>query len=354
MQDRSLFIADGDLAARSETSSALLEIDGLTIDFPAGRGHVRALHRLDLVINRGEAVGMVGESGSGKSITWLAALGLLDPAVQVGGQIRLAGRDILGLPERALARVRGKRIAMIFQDPSVSLNPVHRIGRQITESLVLHRGMSGAPARAEARRLLERVQIANAAERLEAYPHELSGGMCQRVMIALALAGEPDLLVADEPTTALDVTIQAQILELLKETRRETGMALVIISHDLGVVAELADRVAVMYAGRIVEEAPVQRIFEAPAHPYTQGLIAALPELRGPRQRLTAIPGQVPEPTRLPRGCAFGPRCVLRLEACDASLPAPILVAHGHRSACLRAAPTVDAGASAEPARAVA
>lgn len=313
----------------------LLSIEGLTIDFETGVRMSRALHGFELSIERGEAVGVVGESGSGKSITWLAALGLLGGKAAVGGRVRLEGKDILGLDERSLASVRGKRIAMIFQDPTSSLNPVHRVGQQIAESLIRHRGLSGYGARVEARRLLERVQIANPAQRLDEYPHELSGGMNQRVMIAMALAGEPDLLIADEPTTALDVTIQAQILELLKEVRRETGMGLVIISHDLGVVAELADRVAVMYAGRAVETAPMEHLFDHPAHPYTQGLLAALPDIEGPRGRLKAIPGQVPEPATLPPGCAFAPRCAVALAACTGSVPSMRRVAARHEAACL-------------------
>ena len=319
---------------RDAAPSPLIEIAGLTVDF----GRARVLHSLDLAINRGETLGVVGESGCGKSVTWLAALGLLGPAAQVTGEVRLEGRHILGLRDRALAKVRGKRIAMIFQDPTSSLNPAHRIGWQIMESLTTHRGMSGAAARAEARRLLERVHIADAARRMQDYPHELSGGMNQRVMIALALAGQPDLLIADEPTTALDVTIQAQILELLNELRRDTGMALVIISHDLGVVAELADRIAVMYAGRIVEEAPVRRMFD-PAHPYTRGLLAALPELTGERRRLIGIPGQVPGVSVLSAGCTFAPRCAERQPACGVAPPAFVMVDDGHRAACINAEP---------------
>jgi peptide/nickel transport system ATP-binding protein len=227
---------------------------------------------------------------------------------------------------------------MIFQDPASSLNPVHRIGRQITEALALHQGLRGATARAEAKRLLDQVGIPDAARRLDAHPHELSGGQNQRVMIAMALAGRPELLVADEPTTALDVTIQAQILDLLQALRRETGMALVLISHDLGVVADTCERVAVMYAGRIVETASTGRLFAAPTHPYTQGLLGALPPIDGPRRPLAAIPGGVPEPWAMPPGCAFAPRCPHRVAACTAAMPAPVALGHNHSAACLRAA----------------
>jgi peptide/nickel transport system ATP-binding protein len=298
---------------------------------------VRVLHGIDLEVRRGEALGLVGESGCGKSVTWLAALGLSGGRARIGGEVRLEGRNLVGAPVAELERVRGRRIAMIFQDPSSSLNPVHRIGRQLGEALRLHRGLEGRAADAEARRLLDRVGIADAQRRLGDYPHELSGGMNQRVMIAMALAGQPDLLVADEPTTALDATIQAQILELLGEIRRETGMALVLISHDLGVVAENADRVCVMYAGRIVEDAPISTVFEAPAHPYTRGLLAALPGLEGPRRVLTPIAGVVPEPSSLPPGCSFAPRCDRRIDACELSPPAATARTPNHRVACIRA-----------------
>jgi peptide/nickel transport system ATP-binding protein len=298
---------------------------------------VRALHGIDLEVRRGEALGLVGESGCGKSVTWLAALGLLGSRARIGGEVMLESVDLVGAPVAELERVRGRRIAMIFQDPSSSLNPVHRIGRQLGEALRLHRGLDGRAAAAEARRLLDRVHIADAERRLGDYPHELSGGMNQRVMIAMALAGQPDLLVADEPTTALDATVQAQILELLGEIRRDSGMALVLISHDLGVVAENTDRVCVMYAGRIVEDAPIDTVFEAPAHPYTKGLLAALPELDGPRRVLTPIAGVVPEPWNLPSGCSFAPRCDRRIGACEAAPPSSTALAADHRVACIRA-----------------
>jgi peptide/nickel transport system ATP-binding protein len=314
-------------------TAPLVELRGLRVAFegqPALRG-------IDLAVLPGEAVGLVGESGCGKSVTWLAALGLLPGRAQLGGSVRLDGQELLGAPAAVLERVRGGRIAMIFQDPASSLNPVHRIGTQIVEALRLHRGLGGGAARAEAKRLLDQVGIPDAARRLDAYPHELSGGQNQRVMIAIALAGRPDLLVADEPTTALDVTIQAQILELLQALRRDLGMALVLISHDLGVVAETCDRVAVMYAGLIVEEAPVGRLFAAPSHPYTRGLLGALPPIDGPRRRLSAIPGGVPEPWAMPAGCAFAPRCPHRIAACDAAIPDLAATADDHRAACIRA-----------------
>ncbi|MBW6399500.1 ABC transporter ATP-binding protein [Roseomonas sp. HJA6] len=296
---------------------------------------VPVLRGIDLDIPRGGAVGMVGESGCGKSVTWLAALGLLPGRARVTGGVHLAGTDILGAPPATLDRVRGGRIAMIFQDPASSLNPVHRLGAQVAEAVRLHRGVTGATARAEARRLFDQVGIPDAARRLDAYPHELSGGQNQRVMIAMALAGQPELLVADEPTTALDVTIQAQILDLLNRLRRETGMALVLISHDLGVVSETCEEVAVMYAGRIVERASAAALFARPTHPYTQGLLAALPPLDGPKQRLAAIPGSVPDPRLMPAGCAFAPRCAHRTAACGAEVPRPVAIAPGHSAACL-------------------
>jgi peptide/nickel transport system ATP-binding protein len=315
----------------------LIDIRNLTVDFDTGHRIVRALHGIDLAIHGGEAIGLVGESGSGKSVTWLAALGLLGGRARIDGEVLFEGRNLVGATPSELEAVRGARIAMIFQDPSSSLNPVYRIGQQLAEALRLHRGMTGAAALAEAGRLLDRVGIADAVRRVRDYPHELSGGMNQRVMIAMALAGQPQILIADEPTTALDATIQAQILELLQEIRRDSSMTLVLISHDLGVVAENTDRVCVMYAGRIVEDAPIATIFEAPAHPYTSGLLAALPELEGPRRRLVAIPGVVPEPWNLPPGCSFAPRCAEVEAACAVAVPPAIELLSGHRAACIHA-----------------
>ncbi len=314
--------------------------DGLPLvsirNLAASFGGVPALRGVDMDIAPGEAVGLVGESGCGKSVTWLAALGLLPGTARTTGSVTLAGTELLGAAPQVLDRVRGGRVAMIFQDPASALNPVRKVGRQVTEALRLHRGMNGAAARAEALRLFEQVGIPGAARRLDTYPHEMSGGQNQRVMIAMALAGQPELLVADEPTTALDATIQAQILDLLRRLQRETGMALVLISHDLGVVAEMCSRVGVMYAGRIVEQAASDELFARPAHPYTRGLLGALPDMAGPRRRLDAIPGGVPEPWNLPPGCAFAPRCTEAVVACDARVPDLHDAGSHHRAACIR------------------
>jgi peptide/nickel transport system ATP-binding protein len=286
----------------------------------------------------GEALGLVGESGSGKSVTWLAALGLLPSKARISGSVLLSDADghvdLLTAPTRTLETIRGGRIAMIFQDPASALNPVLTIGRQLREALALHRGMTGGSAEAEAKRLLEIVGMPDAKGRLKAYPHEFSGGQNQRVMIAMALAGRPELLIADEPTTALDVTIQAQILDLLNQVRREFGMAMVLISHDLGVVAENCDRVAVMYAGRIVEEAPAAALFTGPAHPYARGLLDSLPPIEGARRRLASIPGTVPDPRRMPEGCAFAPRCAIAAPACRIGSPMLLTVGEQRRAAC--------------------
>jgi peptide/nickel transport system ATP-binding protein len=306
-------------------------IENLTVSFQG----VTVLHGINLSVSRGETLGLVGESGSGKSVTWLAALGLLPSKARVDGRALLDGSNLIGMDPPALRRVRGGRIAMIFQDPVSALNPMLTIGKQIREALGLHRGLSGRAAEAEAKRLLDLVGIPDASKRLSAYPHELSGGQNQRIMIAMALAGEPDILIADEPTTALDVTIQAQILDLLALVRRELGTGLVLISHDLGVVAQTCNRVAVMYAGRIVEEASADQLFNAPAHPYSRGLIDSLPRINGPKRRLVSIGGTVPDPRALPSGCSFSPRCGFASAQCKERVPALQGIEGGRSVACI-------------------
>ncbi|WP_028035572.1 ABC transporter ATP-binding protein [Chelativorans sp. J32] len=308
----------------------LVELRDLKVAFDG----VQVLHGIDLDVGHGEAVGLVGESGCGKSVTWLAALGLLPGKASVTGSIRLEGDELSAAPRPTLEKVRGKRIAMIFQDPSSSLNPVLRIGRQLTEALTIHRGLTGESAKAEALRLMDLVGIPDPRRRFDQFAHEFSGGQCQRLMIAMALAGEPELLIADEPTTALDATIQAQILDLLVQLRSETGMALVFISHDLGAVSQVCERVCVMYAGRIVEQGSVDQLFGAPRHPYTRGLFDAIPRLDGPRQRLVPIPGTVPNPKELPRGCAFSPRCRHATQFCLTNKPRLLLQPDGRSLAC--------------------
>ncbi len=309
----------------------LVAIRGLRVAFDG----VSVLHGIDLAVGPGESLGLVGESGCGKSVTWLAALGLVSSRATVSGSVLMGGTELLGAPAAMLDEVRGGRIALILQDPMSALNPVHRIGRQVEEAVRLHRGLSGAPAQAEALRLLDQVGIPDARQRYHIYPHEMSGGQNQRVAIAMALAGRPELLVADEPTTALDVTIQAGILDLLRRLQAETGMALVLISHDLGVVAETCSRVCVMYAGRIVEEAGSAPLFKTPLHPYSIGLLAALPSMTGPPRRLAAIPGGVPEPGHLPPGCPFAPRCDRAIPECGQAVP-PLFGPPDHRAACIR------------------
>src|SRR3954454_408086 len=290
----------------------LLEVRNMTVAFDTERGQIRPVRNLSMSIFPGQTVALVGESGCGKSVTALSILRLIPqpPGRILGGQIRLEGRgDLLTLPEREMRSVRGHDIAMIFQEPMTSLNPVYTIGDQITEAVRLHQKLSRAESYRVAESALRDVGIADAERRLREYPHQMSGGMRQRVMIAMALACRPRLLIADEPTTALDVTIQAQILELLRKLQRDTGMAILLITHDLGVVAENADVVAVMYASRVVEYAPVEEIFDRPLHPYTQGLLKSVPKLGAHSQRLVSIPGAVPNPARFPTVCKFHTRC---------------------------------------------
>ena len=289
----------------------LLRVEDLRVHFDTPDGTVRAVDGISYELQRGRVLGIVGESGSGKSVSSLAIMGLVDSErARISGRVGFGGRDLLTLGREGMRAVRGNEIAMIFQDPLSSLHPFHRIGDQIAEAVRAHRDGSRAQARARALELLELVGIPDARRRLDGYPHELSGGMRQRVMIAMALVNEPALLIADEPTTALDVTVQAQILDLIARCKDELGMAVVIITHDLGIVAETADEIAVMYAGRIVERAPVARIFGAPEHPYTWGLLASIPRLDAPRgAELVPIPGTPPSLLGPPRGCAFAPRC---------------------------------------------
>jgi peptide/nickel transport system ATP-binding protein len=317
----------------------LLQIENLKVIFHGDRGSAtHAVEGLDLTIRRGETLGLVGESGCGKSVTALSVMGLLAKAsAEVSGRIRFDGADLLTLPDRAMRNLRGDRLAMIFQEPMTSLNPSFSIGEQIAESLIHHRGLSRQAARARTIELLRLVKIPSPEQRVDDYPHRLSGGMRQRAMIALALACDPELLIADEPTTALDVTIQAQILELMRDLKASTGIAIVLITHDLGVVAEICDHVAVMYAGEIVEYAPVDALFTAPQHPYTIGLLGSIPRLEEKNETLAAIDGMVPTMTELPPGCRFAPRCPFVRERCMQVLPPLSAVGSNHRSRCIRA-----------------
>jgi len=304
--------------AEAATAGALLEIRDLQVELHTARGVLRAVDGVSLQVPRGKTLGIVGESGCGKSLTALSVLRLLraPPARVAHGQVLFEGRDLLSLPEPELRRIRGNRIAMVFQEPMSSLNPVYTAGAQIAEAVRAHRPVDRAAARARAVEMLRLVGIPAPEERADSYPHQLSGGMRQRVMIAMALCCDPELLIADEPTTALDVTVQAQILELLRGLQRSRQMSMALITHDLGVVAETCDEVAVMYAGRVVERAPVGDIFRRPAHPYTAGLLRSIPRLEGERERLWAIPGAVPALGAWPSGCRFRDRCDRATEIC--------------------------------------
>ncbi len=314
----------------------LLRVSNLTVRFATERGTVRAVDSANLEVNAGETLAIVGESGCGKSVTALAILGLLGDAAQIAGDgIYFAGDNLLEYSPAQLREIRGDRIAMIFQEPMSSLNPVLTIGRQVAEPLWLHRGKAWPEALEQAGELLGRVAIPDARDRLGDYPHHFSGGMRQRVMIAMALACQPQLIIADEPTTALDVTVQAQILDLLKNLTRELDSALILITHDLGVVARYAERVAVMYAGRIIETAPAQALYRHPQHPYTRGLLASVPSLDSvPGTQLKTIPGQPPDLANAPPGCAFAPRCEFARDECRANSPPLEQIADGHSKAC--------------------
>ena len=319
-------------------SDALLELRGLTVDFATDDGVVHAVDGIDLALGRGRTLGLVGESGCGKSVTSLAIMGLLPPEnAKVGGQVVFEGRDLLTLDAHLIRDLRGARLAMIFQEPMTSLNPSYTIGDQIIEAIQRHQALDKAAARARAIEVLKLVRIPSPEKRIDDYPHKLSGGMRQRAMIAMALACGPQLLIADEPTTALDVTIQAQILDLMRGLRRDTGTAIILITHDLGVVAEMADDVAVMYAGQIVERAAVCDLFARPEHPYTVGLLGSIPRLDEKRERLPSIEGRVPDMTRPPDGCRFAARCPFVEPECTAAPPALVEVAPGHLSRCRRA-----------------
>ncbi len=318
---------------------SLLEVEDLVVSFAStGGDEVRPVNGMSLRIEAGERVGLVGESGSGKTLTALAVLGLVDPPGRIsGGRICFDGRELAGLPEPDYRELRGASIAMVFQDPMTALNPARRIGDQVAEAVLVHdRTATRDGARRRAHELLEQVRLPGGATRARDYPHQLSGGMRQRVMLAIALANRPALLLADEPTTALDVTTQAQILDLLDELRRELGMAVLLVTHDLGVVAGHADRVVVMYAGRVVEEAPADALFEAPGHPYTRALLASSPGAAHARGALPAIPGQPPVPGALPSGCAFHPRCAFAAPVCTDGVPALEMLAPGRAVACVR------------------
>ncbi len=314
---------------------ALLEVRGLNVTFPTEDGFVHAVRDVDFDVERGEVLGIVGESGCGKSVTNMAIVGLLPRTTIIEGSVKFEGDELIGLPRRALTRFRGRSIGMIFQDPMTSLNPVYRVGWQLAEAVRAHRKVSKSQAWRRAVELLDLVGIPEPGRRVEAYPHELSGGMRQRVMIAMAMANDPEVLIADEPTTALDVTVQAQILETLKETQERTNIAIILITHDLGVVAGVADRVMVMYAGSVVETSPVDDLFYRPRMPYTEGLLGAIPSEHSEGKRLRQIRGATPSLIELKPGCAFSPRCPIADDHCRSVTP--LLVPtdlEGHEARC--------------------
>ena len=317
------------------TTQTLLQVKDLDVQFQTNDGPVYAVNQLNFELGRGETLGIVGESGSGKSQTVLAMMGLLAKNGRVSGQVLYQGQDLLTMPAQHLNKIRGNRVAMIFQDPMTSLNPYLTVERQMTEVLELHKSMGRKQAKTRAIELLEAVKIPDAARRIDMYPHEFSGGMRQRVMIAMALLCEPEVLIADEPTTALDVTVQAQILALLRDLQRDFGTAIVLITHDLGVVAGICDRVMVMYGGRVMEYAQANDIFYQPSHPYTIGLLGALPRLNSDNAELLSIPGNPPNMNNLPKGCPFSPRCQVAIDRCSTELPT--LISASHQANVMRA-----------------
>ncbi|MFG3612696.1 ABC transporter ATP-binding protein [Rummeliibacillus stabekisii] len=317
-------------------SNRLLEISNLKTYFFVDNQQIPAVNGVDLFINEGETLGIVGESGCGKSVTSLSVMGLLGhtPGKVVDGSIRFKDSDLLTLPEDKMRKIRGNEIAMIFQEPMTSLNPVYKIGKQIGEAVRLHLKYDKKKTREHVINMLKLVGIPRAEEIIDEFPHQLSGGMRQRVMIAMAMSCNPTLLIADEPTTALDVTIQAQILEIMKKVKQEKGTAMMLITHDLGVVAEMCDRIVVMYAGKVVEEADVFELFENPKHPYTKGLLNSVPKLGLKSERLTSIPGNVPTPANMPKGCKFAPRCIEVMEICKTEDPELSQISNGHQCRC--------------------
>jgi peptide/nickel transport system ATP-binding protein len=324
-------------------SDPLLSVEGLTTTFATTAGPLTAVNGVSFTVGAGETLGLVGESGSGKSVTAFSIIRLVQPPGRItAGRVVYQGRDLLTLPEPEMRAVRGAGIGFVFQEPMAALNPVMRVGAHIAEALRVHGVASRAEARARAIDLLRAVRIVDPERRVDDYPHQLSGGMRQRVMIGIALACRPPLVIADEPTTALDVTVQAQILDLLRDMKREFGISLLLITHDLGVIAETADRVAIMYAGRLVEQGPVRDIFRSPAHPYTRGLLASIPG-GAAGSRLKAIDGTVPNLAALPPGCSFAPRCHARLPQCTTAFPAETAVAPGHTACCYLHSPAVAA-----------
>jgi len=315
-------------------TETVLSVQDLTVEFVTRRGTLRALDKISFDIARGEVLGVVGESGAGKSVTGSAIIGLIDPPGRIAdGKVVLSGERVDHLPPEQMRRVRGKRIGMIFQDPLTSLNPLYRVGEQLIETIQTHTDLNAADARKRAIALLDEVGIPAPERRIDGYPHEFSGGMRQRVVIALALCAEPEFIIADEPTTALDVSVQAQIIGLIKRLCKERGTSVMLVTHDMGVIAETADRVAVMYAGRVAEIGPVREVIKQPLHPYTQGLMGAIPSIEGDAERLVQIPGAMPRLSNIPKGCAFNPRCSKVFDRCRVDRPELIDVG-GHQVAC--------------------